>query len=228
MGTDGVRTTETRHLFEHWDRLRGLRAAPARADIAPDAIAPLLASTFLLDAGAEPATFRLAGTRLGALFGEELTGQAFARLFRDDDRLLGGRVLRAVIDGGAIAIVDLHGEAAAGRSISLEMIMLPLADEPARVLGALNPTALPFWLGAYPVAPLSMTGVRIMDPDKDLFFLTNRPTIPLDRPRRTERAGRRMLRIIDGNAAMAGRLRHATLGDRPLLRVLEGGRDRKD
>ena len=63
----------TRALYAYWDRCRGDRAAPDRADIEPGAIRHVLGDTFIVTFDAKAGhPFRLAGTRICALFGGEL------------------------------------------------------------------------------------------------------------------------------------------------------------
>jgi len=72
----------SRELFAHWNDRRGLRALPERGDIEPAAIRAALGDTFII--GAEPGEelrFRLAGTRVCALFGRELRDETFAALW---------------------------------------------------------------------------------------------------------------------------------------------------
>ena len=68
-----------RELFDYWNERRGNRLAPERADIEPSAIRQVLGDTFVLatDDGIGYYPFRLAGTRLCALFGRELKGESF-------------------------------------------------------------------------------------------------------------------------------------------------------
>jgi hypothetical protein len=68
-------------LFQYWNRLRGGRPVPLRSEIEPADIKRLLADTFILEAdGRDEAIFRLAGTRLCAVYGRELKGFAFPSL----------------------------------------------------------------------------------------------------------------------------------------------------
>ena len=64
-----------RQLFEYWTKRRGRRSAPERGEIEPGAIRHVLADTFILafETGAGH-PFRIAGTRVCALFGRELKG----------------------------------------------------------------------------------------------------------------------------------------------------------
>ena len=71
-----------RELFDYWEERRGGRMMPERAEIEPGAIRRALADTFILSF--EPSSghpFRLAGTRVCALFGREIKGEAFVHLF---------------------------------------------------------------------------------------------------------------------------------------------------
>ena len=65
-------------LFQYWNRLRHGRPAPKRTEIEPADIKTLLADTFILERDTRgEAVFRLAGTRLCAVYGRELKGFSF-------------------------------------------------------------------------------------------------------------------------------------------------------
>ncbi len=73
---------ETEHprlqrLLRYWDDKRGGRPMPARRDIDPFEIPDLLPHVFLVDVCHDPLVFRfrLAGTEVDRLFGEEITGK---------------------------------------------------------------------------------------------------------------------------------------------------------
>ena len=76
-----MKNASTRLVFEYWDGLRGERAAPERGEIEPGALRHALADTFVLENEPIGPVFRLAGTRLCALFGREQRGRAFAALW---------------------------------------------------------------------------------------------------------------------------------------------------
>ena len=68
-------------LYAYWQERRGNRPAPERADIVPGPIRHLLSDVFILTLDREAGhPFRLAGTRLCALFGRELKGERFIEL----------------------------------------------------------------------------------------------------------------------------------------------------
>jgi hypothetical protein len=77
-----MKLATTLELFAYWNRARAGKLAPDRADIDPGAIRRALGDTFIL-AFERPNghRFRLAGTRVCALFGQELKGQSFLTLW---------------------------------------------------------------------------------------------------------------------------------------------------
>jgi hypothetical protein len=71
-----VRTTELRRLLQHWYDLKGDRPLPRRVDLDPVDIAYCLANVALIEIE-QPwrPRYRLVGTRLAALLGEDPTGR---------------------------------------------------------------------------------------------------------------------------------------------------------
>lgn len=77
----------TRALYAYWNEKRGSRAAPDRADIDPAAIRHALGDTFMLATDfVDQLRFRLADTRVCALFCREIKGEAFAELWSEYSR----------------------------------------------------------------------------------------------------------------------------------------------
>ena len=156
----------SRLLFGYWDSLRGDRAAPERAQIEPGQIRHILADTFIL--GLEPdgrAVFRLAGTRICALFGRDLKGAGFAELWPAERRKEPEQLLDLVANDTVGATAGLIGEADLAAVIGLELVLLPLRFHGAtnrRALGALSPSALPSWLGLTPLHSLEMRSLRVI------------------------------------------------------------------
>jgi hypothetical protein len=146
-----------RELFNYWNGRRGRRIAPARSDIEPGTIRHVLADTFILSGDARRGyQFRIAGTRVCALFGRELKGEAFLGLWSPASRDEIGTVLATVADEAVGVVADAVGMSATGAALSLELLLLPLSygrcDE--RLLGAVAPNAPPLWLGTHPLSDL--------------------------------------------------------------------------
>ena len=158
-------------LFAYWDQLRGERAAPERADIVPGAIRHILADTFILgvDHGAH-GTFRLAGTRCGALFGHDLKDIPLASLWPEDRRHEAERYVEIVTSETAGLVAGLEGTAENGWTVDLELLLLPLRHRGrtgTRALGALSPIPQPSWIGLVPVISVRTTSVRIVNAARD-------------------------------------------------------------
>ena len=158
-------------VYAHWNERRGTRAAPERADIDPSAIRRALGDTIILAADfVETWRFRLAGTRVCALFNREIKGESLAALWREDDQKTLTSLTESMTAENIGAVMGLVGQAADGAEVDLEMLMLPLAHAGhARVrgIGVLAPLSPPYWLGTKPVTELRLTALRNIGPDVD-------------------------------------------------------------
>jgi hypothetical protein len=167
-------------LFQYWNRLRDGRPAPRRTEIEPADIKTLLADTFILEKDTRgEAVFRLAGTRLCAIYGRELKGFSFPSLWRDKDQRLVARLAHGVFQSKTVAVITYQGTSRNRRSNDFEMLLLPLDGgvENPRCLGVMSSSEKPFWLGADPIADGLVESVRVVDPDREPMFLKNRPAI---------------------------------------------------
>ncbi len=172
----------TNALFQYWNRLRNGRSAPRRAEIEPADIKTLLADTFILEADSRgEAVFRLAGTRMCAVYGRELKGFSFPSIWRNKDHKMLGRLLNGVFADRMLATVDYHGISSQGRTAKFEMLLLPLdaGVESARCLGISTINQYIYWLGADPVVDAEIAGIRVVDPDREPLLLKNRPAVSL-------------------------------------------------
>ncbi len=154
----------TRAVFEYWDKKRGTRPAPERADIDPGDIRHALSDTFMLAADfTDQLRFRLAGTRVCALFGREIKGEAFAELWSETTRRLIEDLLAAITADAAGAVAGAVARTEDGSETELELLLLPLANTGharIRALGVLAPIVTPYWIGAKPVVELTLGTLR--------------------------------------------------------------------
>ncbi len=164
-----MKNPSTRLVFEYWDTLRGERSAPERGEIEPGALRHALADTFVLENEPIGPVFRLAGTRLCALFGSELRGRAFAALWSDvESQGEMRRLVRTVMDETAGAVAGLSAQTLNGATVHLELLLLPLryrGRTHARILGALSPALTPEWLGLDTLDSVRMISLRMIWPD---------------------------------------------------------------
>jgi hypothetical protein len=187
-----------RDLFAYWNERRGEQLAPKRTDIEPGAIRKVLGDTFVLEVdGRAQHPFRLAGTRLCALFVRELKGESFLKLWERSGQAAMRELIAVVMEEqvGIVAQVSASAANDALLPVNLELLLLPLAYETrseARLIGAMAPLAAPYWLGAKAAGALTLGMFRHVGPAVDM-------TVP---PR---------------FRAASGRLRHG-------LTVYDGGR----
>jgi hypothetical protein len=156
----------SRMLHAYWERLRGERAAPERAEIEPGEIRHLLADSLILelDMAARSATIRLAGTRVCALYGRELKGEAFARLW-GSQAPDPWRIVEIVASDTLGVVAGLRGTNAAGEEADLELLLLPLRHRgrtQVRALGTLSLEGTPHWIGLRPLMQAETTSLRIL------------------------------------------------------------------
>lgn len=170
-----------RELFDYWNARRGRRPVPERAEIEPGEIRRVLADTFILSF--EPGAghpFRIAGTRVCALFSRELKGESFLDLWSIESRSDIRDLLKIVADESVGVVADVSAVSAAGASarasvgslrklgcLQLELVLLPLSHHgrtDARFLGALAPSAQPAWLGTSALVDLTLGTYRYVGP----------------------------------------------------------------
>jgi hypothetical protein len=182
-----------RELFDYWNERRGARAMPERADIEPAAIRRLLADTFILSSDRTASyPFRIAGTRVCALFGREVKGDSFLHLFWPSARLSVCELL-AIVTLEPVGVVGSASELGmAEREGYLELLLLPLGHGgrgTARILGALVPSDPIDWVARRVRAPLTLGSYRFVNFDI---------AAPGPAPMLAERRGRPRLVVYEG------------------------------
>jgi hypothetical protein len=129
-------------FFAYWDEKRGLARAPDRSDIEPDAVRELLGDIFVLSCDAACRyPFRVAGTRLCALFGRDLKDHGFSELFAAEGRREIRDIMTVVTEEMLPAIAGITATSAEGTA-HLELLLLPFshrAHAPLSLTGLLAP-----------------------------------------------------------------------------------------
>jgi len=203
-------------VYADWNEKRGDRSAPDRADIDPADIRRALGDTFMLAADfVDRWRFRLAGTRVCALFNREIKGEALTSLWREADQAAIEDLARTITQEKVGAVIGLTGRAADGAEVDLEMLLLPLAHSGharIRALGVLAPLTPPFWLGSKPVAELHLNTLRHIGPEIEAFA-TGPALAPAQTPLADPPLAKAPLALRDG-----GRMRRG-------LVVYNGGRE---
>jgi hypothetical protein len=163
-----MKQASSRELFGYWAARRGKRPAPERGEIEPSAIRRALGDVFILEFDRHQGhPFRLAGTRVCALFGRELKNLQFLDLWDAASRGAIADLLDLVADESAGMVAAANGRTAEGWAQDIELVLLPLShrgDSHARVIGALAPLQVPFWMGTAKLGALTLGTIRHLDP----------------------------------------------------------------
>jgi hypothetical protein len=207
-----MRSTTTTELFRYWNTIRGKRELPRRDELEPSDIRTLLPNLFILERNRNAGiSFRLAGTHVCALFGQELRERQFGMLWLGSQAAKAQRITSLVMTHRVPVMLSAKGRTADQREVDVETLLLPLASSEGasdRVLGAISPLSRPYWLHATSVEHLDATGMKILDPDRTAVFH--------DEQVQTQPANHAKSRVDSGPLAEFRRVRH--------LRILEGGR----
>lgn len=155
----------SRELYAYWEERRGVRPAPERADIEPGAIRQALSDTFILELAdaSHSHSFRLAGTRVCALFGRELKGESFSNLWALSSRQAITDLLTISSDESVGTVAGVTAENVLGEKVDLELLLLPLGirrPSLARTIGILAPLKTPPWLGTTSIGALTLGSRR--------------------------------------------------------------------
>jgi hypothetical protein len=163
-----MKHASTRELFDYWNTRRGARPAPERSEIEPGAVRSVLADTFMLSFDPRSGhPFRIAGTRVCAAFGRELKGMAFTDIWASASRDPIRALLATVATETVAVVAGASGRSPEGAALDLELLVLPLAHRnaaSARMLGALVPTQVPYWLGSQTLGRLALGTIRYLGP----------------------------------------------------------------
>lgn len=159
------RTTEA--VFDYFNDLRGTRPAPIRTEIDPAALKTVLPDLFILEKGRDGIVrFRLAGTRVCLILGQELRNREFGEIWEAPARHKIRLAADAVLANQSALEIAIEAMGDDEESFALEMLLLPLysqvgqcdrifgslvAIEPARTIEAYPRLLLPADLAFVPV-----------------------------------------------------------------------------
>lgn len=154
----------SRALFAYWDDQRGTAKAPDRTQFEPGAVRALLGDSFVLAYRPEAGLpFRVAGTRVCALFGRDVKDEAFAALFTPNNQDAVQDLVAVVAEDLLPTVAGVSGEAEDGSITPLEMLLLPFNPRPyspASLTGLLTP----LHPVRGPLGDLVLTSWRVLQP----------------------------------------------------------------
>lgn len=120
-----------RDLYDYWDRKKGARRLPARADIDPADIRHLLPWVGLVEVTRDPQRFcfRLAGSEVEAFYGAKITGRWLDEMDFDNHRTeIVAQYAQAAQSGEPLAATFAFAKAD-GRYMEYERVLLPLSSD---------------------------------------------------------------------------------------------------
>ncbi len=165
-----MKLKQTKALYDYWNRLRGNEDAPFRSQIDPTSFRHLLPDVFILQCDSDTEyPFRIAGTRLCSNIGAELRGRNFLDLWAPNEREGLESVLMSAKENAAAAVLGIKATTDDGRTAEFELVLLPLrlSDHTcAQVIGAFAPYKAEHWLGHVPITAMTITGLRLIWPNR--------------------------------------------------------------
>lgn len=128
-------TPGQRELYDYWHQSAGHRRMPSRSDLDPLSVPKLLPCIGLIDlvSGLNDASFRLAGTRLRDIYGEEITGKRIDRVFAGTCADYWQRVHSRVVEQAVPMSGVVRGPAEGRDHILLFWMRLPLSQDGRQV-----------------------------------------------------------------------------------------------
>ncbi len=160
----------TQQLIDTWRAHREGRRLPARTDLSPIDLGPLLPQVFML--GREPdgeEVFRLCGGLMADLHGRDLRASSFYSLWDKIDRPQIAAAMARARSGAAPSIITVDAFNERGESVSVEMCLAPLtgpSGEADRTLGLYQPISTVARLTGAPVKSLVIRHV-VSAPDPE-------------------------------------------------------------
>src|SRR5665648_300358 len=128
-------TQGQRELFDYWLESAGQRAMPARSDFDPLKVPRLLPHLGLIDLrdGVDQGLFRLAGTQLRNIYGQEITGKRIDEVFSGACAAYWSRIHLRVAENALPAHGVVRGPAKDRDHVVLFWLRLPLSEDGGRV-----------------------------------------------------------------------------------------------
>jgi len=129
-GGEAIDHPQLARLYNYWDDKRGNRAMPTRSDIDPMELRPLLPNLALIDVEENPHRYRyrLVGTELVTILGQELTGKyldEMPMLFRR----FAGNAYAEVLARKAPTYAVFDANIPMFRTVRYKRLLLPLSPD---------------------------------------------------------------------------------------------------
>lgn len=161
-----MKHASNRDFFAHWEQARGRSLAPDRASFSPDALGTLLADAFVASRDATGGfSFRVAGSRLCALAGRDLKGEAIASLFDSTAQSELAEIMAVTADESLPTVAGLAGTYPTGETCAIELLLLPFAYQAEHSASLTGAFAI-FEQPPLPLPPLHLVSWRHIHPPR--------------------------------------------------------------
>lgn len=159
----------SREFFAYWDGKRANARAPDRSEIEPQAVRGLLGDIFVLSCEADAGfPFRVAGTRVCALFATDVKDKSFSALFAPTARREIEQIISAVAEDMLPAVAGVTATSERAAQTHLELLLLPFAARahtPISLTGVLAPFEAP----QGPIHDLQLASWRYLHQPEKIF-----------------------------------------------------------
>lgn len=200
-------------LEAYWEALRPEGGLPSRDDVNPRGIEDALDYSFLLaKSHTGDAIFRVAGERLGELFGVPLERVPMSVLFSRECQPQLAKSLKSVFEGPSILRAELVSACNLMRpELTAHLLVMPLQPshgEAALALGALH-----------------VEGIVGKPPRQFTKYTYNLTRIVLDGCNAYERRAQSEYGMAEQGSGFAHKKERPALAGRPKFKIIDGGRD---
>lgn len=163
-----IRFTVNKKLFEHWKISAPGAPLPARRDLDLRTLAPILGNMAVLERAKDGAAyrFRLAGTELRKIFGEELTGGDLLLGWRGRDREIASTMLDIAMQDHVPLVMRFGIALSVSHREVVEAVFLPMAEE-NQMIATFAVEQPPHWLGIQKVTEKWLISVRTTAPARE-------------------------------------------------------------
>lgn len=164
-----LRNPKTSWVLSYWLGLKGPRVAPWRRDVAPRDLKSVLPYLFIAECVDYGETiFRLAGTGLCERYGRELRDQNLVEMWPSRQQPAINTLIEQVIVRPVPGVLAFRAETADQRSISCEMLLLPLMTDDRRItrlMGSIFASEHASWLGERPLEHQWLVSAQLLGDD---------------------------------------------------------------
>ena len=192
----------SRALFRYWETLRAERPCPTREEFELADVKTMLADMVVIDRDYLRNTFkfRLAGTRVCALFGQTLTGRNVLEGWDAFESDVISRHLLTVLNQQQPAVIRMRLTTDRGEIVAAELVTFPVqmrGSHRFQIIGGLFPFRTAQGLGHQRITARELVSARVIWTEHEAAAVP----VQFNHPLPTTRPSKRSLTLISGGKA---------------------------